>query len=103
KIVRLVLLGRPPDRPQQMRMAENASTVLGKLGKNGELLRCQADLLSILGDLAMEEIDDHAACLDRLLVPVLAQFEQVGDVAIELQRLVADRRDELPVAGAAAP
>ena len=43
------------------------------------------------------------AYLDRLIVWIFPKLEQVGDVAIELRRLVADGGDELPIAGAVPP
>ena len=60
--------------------------MLGEFGEDREFLRREVDRRAVARHGAVEQVDADTADLDRLLIAFGAKLDQVGDVAVELQR-----------------
>src|SRR6476469_3389674 len=77
--------------------------MLRKLRKHEIFLGREVDRFSILADGTAEDVDRHAADLERLLFLRRIELEQAGNVALHLRRLGLDGRDIFLVLGTLAP
>ena len=77
--------------------------MLRQLGKNRIFLGRQMDVFAVSRNSALHKIDRDALDLDRLLVRIRLEVEQVGDLPGDLRRFRSDRCCHLGFARTAAP